>query len=251
MNGASSTPATRGRGRIRTTWSSQPPDEPSALIDRWRSWWRTTSPWDGVWGRRQRAAAAAAAASAGALAIPMEVDALLPLVASLDGHPDNAAAAIHGGLVAVGPGGTVARLELHPSLRPVLAVPDHGLPTSQARAALPASVEREVAVRSVARIAMLVEGLRLADRTLLGEASGDELHELPRRHLHPEAEVLIAAAKRARALHACWSGAGPAVLALVEQGETEQVSETLARILGRAGRVLTPAVATSGVEVTY
>ncbi len=63
-------------------------------------------------GSSAAAAAAAAAASAGALAIPMEVDALLPLVASLDGHPDNAAAAIHGGLVAVGPGGTVARLEL-------------------------------------------------------------------------------------------------------------------------------------------
>ncbi|HEX2367666.1 MAG TPA: homoserine kinase [Acidimicrobiia bacterium] len=202
-------------------------------------------------GSSAAAATAAAAAAASVAGIHMGHDALLPLVASLEGHPDNAAAAVYGGLVAVGPGGTVARLELHPSLRPLLAVPDHGLPTTRARAALPETVSRAVAARSVARTVMLVEGLRLADRALLEEASGDELHERPRRHLHPEAEVLIAAAKRAGALHACWSGAGPAVLALVDRAETERVAEVMSRMLGGAGRVLTPPVAPVGVEVVH
>jgi homoserine kinase len=202
-------------------------------------------------GSSAAAAAAAATASASVAGLAMGPDVLFPLVTALEGHPDNAAAAVYGGLVAVGPGGTVAQLELHRSLQPLLAVPDHGLPTARARAALPETVDRGVAARSVARTVMLVEGLRLADRELLEEASGDELHELPRRHLHPEAEVLIAAAKRAGALHACWSGAGPAVLALVDRAETERVAEVMSRMLGGAGRVLTPAVATFGVEVVH
>ncbi len=171
--------------------------------------------------------------------------ALYRLVAGLEGHPDNAAAVVHGGLVAVA-GDTVMRLELSPLLHPVVAVPDEELLTWEARQALPADVPHGAAARSVARAIALVEGLRSADRGLLAEAAGDELHESYRAVLAPGTAKLVAAARGAGALHAAWSGAGPSVLALALAADVESVRRALAGTLGEDGRVLTPEVDAAG-----
>lgn len=185
------------------------------------------------------AAVAAAALRSGGVE-PAD-DELFRLVARLEGHSDNAAAVVYGGLVAV-TGDTVARLELSPELEPVVAVPAEGLSTREARQALPDTVPHGAAARSVARAVALVEGLRRADRALLAEASGDELHEAYRSVLAPGAAKLVAAARSAGALHASWSGAGPSVLAFVTADTQDAVCAALQEALGGGGRVLAPGV---------
>ncbi len=189
------------------------------------------------------AAVAAAVAAAAWRAVGREPadDELFRLVARLEGHSDNAAAVVYGGLVAV-TGDTVARLELSPELEPVVAVPAEGLSTREARQALPDTVPHGAAARSVARAVALVEGLRRADRALLAEASGDELHEAYRSVLAPGAAKLVAAARSAGALHASWSGAGPSVLAFVTADTQDAVCAALQEALGGGGRVLAPGV---------
>ncbi len=199
-------------------------------------------------GSSAAAAAAAAAAAWRATGEEPKPEAVFELVREMEGHPDNAAAAVYGGLVAAGPQGEVMRLELHPSLVPVVAVPHRPLRTGEARRVLPDAVPLPVAVRSVARAIALVEGLRTADMELLASAGGDELHEIPRAALHPLAGELMAVARRAGACHACWSGGGPSVLALTAIERRPDVVAELAAVLGDLGRVLTPEVDHRGLE---
>jgi homoserine kinase len=193
-------------------------------------------------------AVAAAAAAAAMLATGAEVDRLrvFDIVTDLEGHGDNAAAAVFGGLTAVS-GGRIARLDLHPTIIPIVAVPDERLSTKQARAALPQHVGRSAVVRSLGRMVFLVEGLRRGDRELLAAARGDELHEEPRSTLSPITGDLLAAAFEAGALHAAWSGAGPAVLALVSSAERDVVLGALRSVLGDAGSVMEPGLDRSGL----
>lgn len=205
-------------------------------------------------GRGLGSSAAAAVAGAGAALLAVGVDPtharLLEIASTIDGHPDNAAASVYGGFVSVTTGGAALRLELHPDLVPVVAVPHRKLPTKQARRVLDRVVERQLAVRSLQRIVALVEGLRRADAGMLTAAAGDEMHEAPRSHLNPVAGPLIAAALEAGALHACWSGAGPSVLALVRRRRRPLVADALGGILGKDGVVLLPDVALGGVELS-
>jgi homoserine kinase len=105
----------------------------------------------------------------------------------------------------------------------VVAVPVERLSTEQARAAIPTRVPVEVAVRTAARLMMLVEGLRTADPVSFRAAGGDEIHEAPRAALTATPGRLIEAARDAGALHAAWSGAGPSVLALCTEDVIESV----------------------------
>ncbi len=192
------------------------------------------------------AAAAAAGATAALLAVGREVDPLrvYRLVTDLEGHPDNAAATVFGGLVAALPDRAI-RLGLHPDLVPVLAVPDRRLSTRAARRLVADQVARSVAVRSLARLVALTEGLRTGDSDLLTAAGGDELHEAPRNAVHPDVGALIDLAAEAGALHACWSGAGPSVLAFAT--DPAELVRAWESVLDGAGRVLTPGVAQQGL----
>ena len=191
------------------------------------------------------AAAAALEASSG----EVRLERVFRSAAAAEGHPDNAAAAVHGGLVAVGPGGEVRRLAIHPSLTVVVAVPETTLATSEARAVLSPEVTRGVAVRTAARIAFLVEGLRTADPDAFREAAGDEIHEVPRRHLSPLSFQLGFAARAAGALHAAWSGAGPAVLAITTEDRRDAVQVAMEEALAGAGVVLRPAIDREGLRI--
>jgi homoserine kinase len=191
------------------------------------------------------AAAAALEASSGGL----RLERVFRTAAEAEGHPDNAAAAVYGGLVAVGPLGAVRRLAMHPSLIVVVAVPDAVLPTAEARSVLPADVSRGVAVRTAARIAFVVEGLRTADPEAFREAAGDEIHETPRRHLSPISFRLGYAARAAGALHAAWSGAGPAVLAVTTEERRDAVRIAMEEALAGAGTVIAPGIDREGVRL--
>ncbi len=174
-------------------------------------------------------------------------DEVFRVVAALEGHPDNAAAAVYGGLVAVA-GDEVVRLELSPDLVPVVALPAFELSTPRARRALPDQIPHAAAARSVARAVALVAGLRSADPAALAAAAGDEIHEGYRAVLAPETAKLVGVARSAGAVHAAWSGAGPAVLALVTVASQGDVVAALQDVIGAGGRVFTPGVDYEGLR---
>jgi len=193
-----------------------------------------------------RVATAAAVATADGRADPASV---LRAAAAAEGHPDNAAAAVYGGLVAVMADGKVLRLGIHPSLRVVVGVPSSAMPTHTAREALPDSVPRAVAVRTTGRVAALIEGLRTADPAAFEAAAGDELHEAPRRDLSPITASMIDAARAAGALHAAWSGAGPSAVALATDATASSVGAALGELLGPGGEGLRLDVDRHGVVI--
>ena len=169
------------------------------------------------------------------------------IVDELEGHADNAAAAVYGGLVAATSSG-IQRLTLHDSLRVVVGIPEAHLKTSEARAALPAEVSRALASRSLARLTFLIEGLRTGNADALAQAAGDELHEEPRASLSPVTGELMQAAREAGAVHACWSGAGPTALAFTTDATRGRVIGAMAGVLGTTGQVLTLDVDTDGLQ---
>ena len=195
------------------------------------------------------AAAIAAGAAAALLAIeePPDLDRVFTQAADMEGHPDNAAAAVYGGLVMVPVEGPPHRLPIHPGIRPVLAVPRQVFLTAHARQVIPETVERDVAIRTSSRIAALVAGFLTGDAELFASAHGDELHELPRSRLRPETAELVNRARDAGALHAAWSGSGPSVVALVESSTEERVVKALSQ---PDIRVMALDVATRGLQVS-
>ena len=165
------------------------------------------------------AALAAAAAAAAGAADPLAV------AAEFDGHPENAAASVMGGLVAAATieGRPVAlSMPLDAGLAFVVLVPDRRLPTAEARAALPAAVPHRDAAFNLGRQALLLAGL--ADgRRLVREATDDRLHQPHRTPLFPESPALLAGLLEAGALASCWSGAGPSLLAICTAPAAEAV----------------------------
>ena len=198
-------------------------------------------------GSSSAVAAAAAAAAVRATGADADREVVFGIVADLEGHGDNAAAAVFGGLVAVS-GRRLARLEVHPSLVMLLAVPEERLSTRRARSILGEMVPRDVVVRSLGRLSFLVEGLRTGDPTLLGRARGDELHEEPRAALSPMTARLLDAALQAGAMHAAWSGAGPAVLAVVSAEGRRRVRDAFGTVLGERGTVIEPGIDRDGLR---
>ncbi len=176
-------------------------------------------------------------------------DEVFARVAAAEGHPDNAAAAVHGGLVAVGPGGFALRLAVHPSLLVVVGVPAYPISTERAREVLPADVSRADAVGTASRLAFLVEGLRTADPATLQAASGDDVHERVRAGLSPFTGELIRAGLAAGALHAAWSGAGPAAIAFATEATVDAVAGAMADVLQGDGEVTEPEIDRLGIVI--
>lgn len=137
--------------------------------------------------------------------------------AAWEGHPDNVAPAVFGGLSisATNPEGSFSAVQvpLHRQLRAVLAIPSNGLSTEVARGALPAMVDHAVAAANSASAALLIHALSNDPGQLLG-GTRDYLHQDYRAAAMPESAALIAKL-RAAGLAAVVSGAGPTVLTLV------------------------------------
>lgn len=178
------------------------------------------------------AAVALAAAAAAGAADPLR------WAAGFDGHAENAAASLLGGLVTAATigGVPVARsLALDPDLAFVVLVPERELETKGARAVLPEVVPFADAVHNLNRMGLLIAGL--ADRSaLLPEAGEDLLHQPARAQLFPEATQLLSRLRRAGALVATWSGAGPSLLAICpDPASASRVAEAGEEALSEAG----------------
>jgi homoserine kinase len=171
----------------------------------------------------------AAAILAGLMAADhlFELDAdLLALATEIEGHPDNVAAALHGGFV-ICADGQATRFEAPTGLEAVAVVPEQAVPTSAARAALLAQVPLTDAVFNVAHASLLTLGLARGDWDLVARGLQDRLHQQPRASLFPRSYELAMNARELGALGATISGAGPTVLIWCFYEHTGAVVEAL------------------------
>jgi homoserine kinase len=136
----------------------------------------------------------------------------------LEGHPDNVAAAVYGGFVLCPrpEGGELpapVRLDPPAGVEGILVIPmEDEVPTSEARAALPAQVAFSDAVENVAAASQLALGIERSDLALIGRGLADKLHQPHRESLYQRSMELVSAAPGMGALGASISGAGPTVL---------------------------------------
>lgn len=195
------------------------------------------------------------AGAAALLTRPLGPEEILRLALPFEGHPDNLAPSLLGGLVASGLADgrvLVVRVPLRAPLRAVAVIPDREMSTAGARRVLPPQVPREDAVFNVTRTALLVAALATGQYASLPEASRDRLHQPYRAALLPGLEEVCEAARKAGALAAFLSGAGSTVLALVAAGG-EEVGEAMRHLwrdrFGIAARVCLLDVDTEGLRV--
>jgi homoserine kinase len=173
---------------------------------------------------------------------------LLAEATRLEGHPDNAAAALLGGFV-VCAGAQAARFEPPDGLEAVLVVPDAAVRTARARAALPREVPMTDAVFNIGRASLLVLGLSRGDLSLVARGLDDRLHQPRRASLYPRSSELVSEARELGALGATISGAGPSVLVWARAGTAAEVAR---RLEGRAtgwARVLPLPFTATGAEL--
>jgi homoserine kinase len=155
-----------------------------------------------------------------------ELDApLFDLAAELEGHPDNAAAALLGGFVVCA--GEPVRFDPPAGLEGVLAIPDFEVPTTAARAALPPEVPFGDAVYNAGRVSLLMLGLARDDFSLIARGLRDMLHQPRRRSLYPRSMELVERAAALGAVGATISGAGPTVLFWSHWEQTGSLVEKL------------------------
>ena len=154
----------------------------------------------------------------------LDDDAVLGLADELEGHPDNVAACLRGGLTLAwrSPAGVrVVRRDVHPGVRPVVLVPPTRSSTKQVRGLLPAAVPHADAAAGAARAALLALALT-GDPALLLEATVDLLHQPYRAPAMPATAALVAALREG-GVAAVVSGAGPTVLALCRPDQVARV----------------------------
>ena len=195
--------------------------------------------------------ASAAAVVAGLMAADhvFELDADLPALATeLEGHADNAAAALLGGFV-VCAGGTIGRFDVPAGLEGVLVVPFEPVRTAEARAVMPESVPLDDAVFNLAHSSLLVLGLAKGDWDLVARGLEDRLHQPRRAHLYPRSAELASRASQFGALGATISGAGPSVLVWTHYEQTGGVVEALRRAAGDWAQVVRVPFETQGADV--
>ena len=174
---------------------------------------------------------------------------VLALASELEGHPDNAAAALLGGVV-VCADGEAHRIGVPDGLGTLLVVPHEALRTEEARAALPVEVPLADAVYNIAHGALLMLGLQGGDLELVARGLGDRLHQPYRARLFPRSAELLERASALGALGATISGAGPTVLVWVAAGASSGVAPALREHAAGWAEVLEVAFARGGAEVT-
>ncbi len=150
---------------------------------------------------------------------PLGLDDLVNLSAQIEGHPDNTAPALLGGIVtAVFDGRNVhwVKQEVFTTLKFVVVVPDFELKTEKARACLPTEVSHKDAVYNLSRAALFSASLLTGKYENLRTAVHDRLHQPYRMELIPHGRDVFDTAYSLGAYAAYLSGAGPSLMAIVD-----------------------------------
>jgi homoserine kinase len=186
---------------------------------------------------------------------PFERRQLLDIGLPLEGHPDNLAPALFGGLrVSSMADGTVLTVPvaLKNVPRIVLFIPDFVMSTSEARRVLPDSVPRADAIFNTCRSSLLVAALAAGDLSVLRWAMEDRLHQPYRGAIFPALPKLLEAALEAGAAGAAMSGAGSTVVALCDHDPAPITSalERAAAAEGLGGRGVTAEIDVDGAYLS-
>ncbi len=152
---------------------------------------------------------------------------LLEMAATIEGHPDNVAAAVMGGLQLVVTSAQdtgestlyTVPVSVPAELHAVVFIPETRIATADARAVLPQQLPVADAVHNMARVALLVAGMATNHPEYLAVATQDKLHQPYRQPLFPAMKLLLKAAMDAGALGSFLSGSGSTVLALTQGRE--------------------------------
>ena len=148
---------------------------------------------------------------------------LLRLANEIEGHPDNAAAALLGGfVVSAAIDGSVEALHFDSprDLRAILFIPELRLATADMRDILPDVVPHADAVANLTRLAVGVAGMAIGRFDLLRVLTVDRLHEPYRAQVFPQLPKLVQVARDAGAIGACLSGAGSSIIAFSDSVRT-------------------------------
>jgi homoserine kinase len=198
-------------------------------------------------GRGLGASAAARAAGIVAanelMANTLTADQMLALGAGLEGHADNMAPALFGGLrIVVREGDRYRHLAspIAPGLKVVLFVPDFEMPTGESRKLLPTTLAKEDAVHNIGRAALLIAALAKGDWDTLDTATQDRMHQPARSLIFKGMPEIFAAAKDAGAHCAYLSGGGSTIAAFATSNE-DAIAAAMherARALGYSGRAM-------------
>ena len=185
----------------------------------------------------------------------LDEEACLSLASDLEGHGDNACPAMFGGLqvcIKAGDRYLHAPASFPADAQLALLIPDHSMPTKEARRVLPDSYSREDAVHNIGRAALFVAAMASRRYDLLDEATNDVIHQRQRAMLFPPLFDIFAAAKGAGA-HAAWlSGAGSTVAAFCTGDDARAVAAAMLETLkanAMTGRSLVTHIASAGATV--
>ena len=153
----------------------------------------------------------------------MSDDDILALATEIEGHPDNAAAALHGGFTVCWDDGAPRSLRIEPGcgIALVLVRATHSFATEESRLLLPAEVLHADAAFNAGRAGLLVAAVSLGDERALAAGLTDRIHEPYRRIAMPDIELVRSALLDAGATGAVLSGAGPAMIGFVCAADRE------------------------------
>jgi homoserine kinase len=156
------------------------------------------------------------------LEIGMSNEDLLELAARIEGHPDNVAPALYGGLTVCCTGDRLCCLPLPcPELKIIVAIPNFEVSTEAARKVMPKEIPHSDGVHNTAHVAMTLAAFLAGRYEFLACGMQDRLHEPYRAHLVPGFERVREAALRSGAYATCLSGSGPTVAAFADHYEND------------------------------
>lgn len=209
-------------------------------------------------GSSAAATVAGLVAAAGLAGRDVDPSTVLRLATRIEGHPDNVAPALVGGLTAsIALESRVESIRMDPpaGVAVVAWIPERRLATSEMRRVLPDVVPRADAISNLARVAVGVAGIAAGRSDVLALLTQDRLHEPYRATAYPELPHLIAAARTAGAIGACLAGSGSTVIAFVPANSEPTIRavadafSTTAEYLGLPGRLERLAMRAAGARL--
>ncbi|MGE3073103.1 MAG: homoserine kinase [Dehalococcoidia bacterium] len=181
----------------------------------------------------------------------------LDIASELEGHGDNACPALFGGMqvcVQAADGHYLRAPSRYPQdAAMAILIPDHSMPTKEARKALPDQYSKADTIHNTGRAALFVAAMAAGKMDLLAEATDDRIHQRQRASLFPPLFDIFTAARKAGA-HATWlSGAGSSVAAICPEEIAREVAATMletSQAQGYLGRSLVTKIAREGATVS-
>jgi homoserine kinase len=166
----------------------------------------------------------------GIAGFPLSPAEIMEMAIAMEGHPDNVVPALTGGCrlaASYGEQWEICDIPWHSTIVPVVAIPNFELSTAEARQVLPATYSRADAVFNISHLALLMRGLETGNSQWVKAGLADRIHQPYRQKLIKGYTEVEQAAVAAGAYGLVISGAGPTLLALVDESRASQVVQAM------------------------